>query len=96
MSVFGGSWSVYGWYFVALCMFHWSEYFTTAATNPRTLTLDSFLLDHSRQYQIAALASLLEFTFEWFCFPGELIQLYSIKFNSTLLSNRKLYQRFYI
>ncbi|XP_076451554.1 protein-S-isoprenylcysteine O-methyltransferase-like isoform X2 [Babylonia areolata] len=70
VSIYGGTWSVFGWYFTALAFFHWSEYFTTAATNTRSLTLESFLLDHSREYQLAALASWTEFTLEWFLFPG--------------------------
>ncbi|KAK7093402.1 protein-S-isoprenylcysteine O-methyltransferase-like [Littorina saxatilis] len=70
ITFYGGSWSVFGWYFTALTFFHWSEYFTTAATNTRSLTLESFLLDHSREYQLAALASWTEFTLEWFFFPG--------------------------
>lgn len=70
ISLHGNSCSVFGWYFTALSFFHWSEYFVTAATNPRSLALDSFLLDHSREYQLAALASWTEFTLEWFLFPG--------------------------
>ncbi|KAK7486044.1 hypothetical protein BaRGS_00022653 [Batillaria attramentaria] len=70
VSVSGCSWSLFGWYLAALAFFHWSEYFTTAATNPRSLTLESFLLDHSREYQLAALASLTEFTLEWMILPG--------------------------
>lgn len=73
LSFSGTSFSVFGWYMAALAFFHWSEYFTTAATNPRSLTLDSFLLDHSREYQVAALASFSEFTLEWLLFPGLLI-----------------------
>ena len=71
ISVYGGSCSVFGWYFTMLAFFHWSEYFTTAATNPKTIALDSFLLDHSREYQIAAVASWVEFFVEWLIFPGQ-------------------------
>ena len=60
----------FGWYLMALSFFHYSEYLTTAATNPSSLTLDSFLLDHSREYKMAALASWLEFFVEWYIAPG--------------------------
>ena len=60
----------FGWYLVALCFFHWSEYFTTAVTNPGSLSLESYLLDHSREYKLAAICSWTEFFVEWFLFPG--------------------------
>lgn len=63
------SWVAFGWYMSALAFFHWSEYMITAICNPRTLTLSSYLLDHSREYHIAALASWLEFWIEFFLFP---------------------------
>lgn len=49
---------------MALSFFHFSEYFTTAATNPTNLTLDSYLLNHSVSYWIAALASWIEYFLE--------------------------------
>ncbi|KAH3817929.1 protein-S-isoprenylcysteine O-methyltransferase-like [Dreissena polymorpha] len=62
--------SHFGWYFTALSIFHWSEYFTMAVTNPRSLALESYLLDHSKEYAVAAVASWVEFTVEWFLAPG--------------------------
>ncbi|XP_071109319.1 protein-S-isoprenylcysteine O-methyltransferase-like [Haliotis cracherodii] len=64
------SWVHFGWYITALAFFHWSEYYTTAVTNPKALSLESYLLDHSREYKLAALASWTEFTIEWFIFPS--------------------------
>ena len=61
----------FGWYFTALSIFHWGEYYITAVTNPRSLTLESYLLDHSREYKVAAAASWLEFFTEWLIFPGK-------------------------
>ena len=58
-----------GWYICALCIFHWGEYFVTAVTNPRNLSLESFLLDHSREYHIAIAISVIEFLIEWCIFP---------------------------
>jgi protein-S-isoprenylcysteine O-methyltransferase len=59
-----------GWYIAALCVFHWGEYFVTAVSNPRNLKLESFLLDHSREYHLAIIASFIEFIIEWLLFPS--------------------------
>jgi protein-S-isoprenylcysteine O-methyltransferase len=64
-------WQHFGWYLTCLSIFHWSEYYTTAVTNPRSLTLESYLLDHSTEYKIAAVASWIEFTLEWYLYPGK-------------------------
>lgn len=63
------SYRLFGWYLAVLSFFHWSEYFATAATNPRNLTLNSYLLDHSTEYHIAAFGSFVEYTVEWYFFP---------------------------
>ncbi|KAH9495083.1 hypothetical protein Btru_018117 [Bulinus truncatus] len=70
ISLYSQAWHHFGWYMMALTFFHWSEYETTALTNPSSLTLDSFLLDHSREYKMAAAASCAEFVIEGFIFPG--------------------------
>lgn len=64
------SFSLLGWYAAALCVFHWSEYFVTAVSNPSKLSLESFLLDHSREYHIAVAFSFIEFFIEWLLFPS--------------------------
>uniref|UniRef100_A0A131Z3R9 Protein-S-isoprenylcysteine O-methyltransferase n=1 Tax=Rhipicephalus appendiculatus TaxID=34631 RepID=A0A131Z3R9_RHIAP len=64
------SWRVFGWYLALLSGFHFSEYFVTAVTNPKALTLDSFLLNHSREYGVAAACSWLEFLIERSIAPG--------------------------
>ncbi|KAI4825818.1 hypothetical protein KUCAC02_021484 [Chaenocephalus aceratus] len=46
----------------------------TAVINPHSLTLDSFLLNHSVEYSLAAVSSWVEFTVEKLTFP-ELKQL---------------------
>lgn len=63
------SWSVFGWYLTLLTFFHYSEYLTTAMTNPKFLSLDSFLLNHSKEYGIAAFGSFIEFMIERFFCP---------------------------
>ncbi|KAJ9577359.1 hypothetical protein L9F63_006039 [Diploptera punctata] len=64
------SWRVFGWYMCFMSFFHYSEYLMIALTNPRTLSLDSFILNHSMEYGVAAVASWAEFLIEHYFFPG--------------------------
>lgn len=57
-------------YLCSLSFFHYSEYLVTAVINPRSLSLDSFLLNHSVEYTLAAVSSWLEFTVEKLTVPG--------------------------
>ncbi|XP_075234690.1 isoprenylcysteine carboxylmethyltransferase ste14 [Lycorma delicatula] len=62
------SWNIFGWYMCILSFFHYSEFLAIAATNPRTLSISSYILNHSVQYQIAAVSSWVEFFIEqWLC-----------------------------
>ncbi|NXB79104.1 ICMT methyltransferase, partial [Donacobius atricapilla] len=63
------AWRHFGWYMCSLSLFHYSEYLVTAINNPRSLSLDSFLLNHSFEYNLAALSSWVEFTLEKLFFP---------------------------
>jgi len=64
------SYHVLGWYMCFMSFFHYSEFLMIALTNPRTLSLDSFILNHSVEYGVAAVASWTEFLIErWYC-PG--------------------------
>jgi len=64
------SYRVLGWYMCFMSFFHYSEFLMIALTNPRTLSLDSFILNHSVEYGVAAVASWTEFMIErWYC-PG--------------------------
>ncbi|XP_042855538.1 protein-S-isoprenylcysteine O-methyltransferase-like [Penaeus japonicus] len=63
------SYHVFGWYMVVLTLFHYSEYITTAIGNPATLSLDSYLLNHSVAYGLAAVASWVEFFIERYFLP---------------------------
>ena len=60
----------FGLYMMAMSFFHWSEYVTTSIFNASTLSLDSFLINHSWEYGVAALASWVEFWIEYYLFPG--------------------------
>ncbi|XP_061758361.1 protein-S-isoprenylcysteine O-methyltransferase-like [Nerophis ophidion] len=64
------TWTHFGWYMCSLAFFHYSEYLVTAIINPRSLSLDSFLLNHSVEYTLAAVSSWLEFTLEMLTFPA--------------------------
>lgn len=51
--------------------FHFSEYIMTSIIRPQTLSIDSFLLNHSKAYAIAAVASWIEFFIELWLVPGK-------------------------
>lgn len=54
----------------SLSFFHYSEYLVTAIINPHSLSLDSFLLNHSVEYTLAAVSSWVEFVVEKLTVPG--------------------------
>lgn len=58
-----------GVYMSSLTFFHLSEYFTTALFNRQRLSPDSFLLNHSKEYIVAALCSWIEYAVEYAFFP---------------------------
>ena len=61
-------WNIFGWYMVILAFFHLSEYILTALYNYEHLSVDSFIINHSLEYHIAIIASVLEFGIEtWMC-----------------------------
>lgn len=70
ISLSDSSWTHFGWYMCSLSFFHYSEYLVTAIINPGSLSLDSFLLNHSLEYSLAALSSWVEFTVEKLTIPG--------------------------
>ena len=58
-----------GVYMMVLAFFHISEFVATSIHNPQTLSLSSFLLNHSMEYGIAAVASWIEYSVELFFIP---------------------------
>lgn len=52
-----------------MTFFHYSEYLAIAWSNPRTLSTDTFMLNHSIAYALAAVASWIEFTIEAYLCP---------------------------
>ncbi|GMT05021.1 hypothetical protein PENTCL1PPCAC_27195, partial [Pristionchus entomophagus] len=61
--------TIFSIYTFMLCMFHLTEFLITAFTNRRALQPDSFLLNHSVAYWVAAVASWTEFWTEAYFFP---------------------------
>ncbi|XP_064154019.1 protein-S-isoprenylcysteine O-methyltransferase isoform X1 [Anguilla rostrata] len=78
------TWTHFGWYMSSLSFFHYSEYLVTAIINPRSLSLDSFLLNHSVEYTVAAVSSWVEFTVEKLLIP-DLKQLRWLSFVGLLM-----------
>ncbi|XP_050085536.1 protein-S-isoprenylcysteine O-methyltransferase [Anopheles aquasalis] len=54
----------FGIYATLMALFHYSEYLGIAICNPKTLSTDSFILNHSIHYALAAAASWVEFLLE--------------------------------
>ncbi|XP_055548110.1 protein-S-isoprenylcysteine O-methyltransferase [Wyeomyia smithii] len=59
----------FGIYTALMAGFHYSEYLGIAFCNPKTLSPDSFILNHSIHYALAAAASWVEFFVEVHYFP---------------------------
>ncbi|XP_039292566.1 protein-S-isoprenylcysteine O-methyltransferase [Nilaparvata lugens] len=58
------------WYLCFMAFFHYSEFLTIALTNPESLSISSFILNHSTEYKVAAVSSWIEFFFELWLYPG--------------------------
>ncbi|XP_022813985.1 protein-S-isoprenylcysteine O-methyltransferase [Spodoptera litura] len=69
LTSFDNGWRVFGLYTIILSFFHFSEFVSVALTNPRTLSVNSFILNHSVQYGAAAVASWIEWGVEYYFFP---------------------------
>lgn len=55
-------------YFLFMSTFHYTEYLIIAWSNPRSLSTDTFMLNHSSAYIMAAVTSWIEFCVEvYFC-----------------------------
>ncbi|KAK0176767.1 hypothetical protein PV328_000872 [Microctonus aethiopoides] len=63
------SWKCLGTYMAILTTFHYSEFLVIAWTNPKAVSIDSFVLKHSLAYGIAACSSWLEFLIERYYIP---------------------------
>ncbi|GLE08601.1 hypothetical protein PINS_up019886 [Pythium insidiosum] len=68
-------WSVYA---SALCFFHLAEFMVTASFKPSIVSYESFLLNHSKEYHIALLASAAEFALESLLAPSFKVTAWSL------------------
>ncbi|KAK3932805.1 Protein-S-isoprenylcysteine O-methyltransferase [Frankliniella fusca] len=59
-----------GIYTCFLSMFHYTEFLAIAVTNPRSLSVRSFVLDNGVEYKVAAISCWIEFFVELYLFPG--------------------------
>ncbi|XP_060829484.1 protein-S-isoprenylcysteine O-methyltransferase [Bombus pascuorum] len=58
------SWQMFGVYIAIMAIFHYTEFLSIAWINPSTLSIDSFILNHSIAYGVAACSSWIEFVIE--------------------------------
>ena len=72
-------------YVLGLTTFHVLEFLMTALYNPRTCTADSFLINHSKAYTIAAIASWVEFWVEMWLWPGIKGATWTILFGTSVV-----------
>lgn len=79
------SWQMFGAYMAIIAMFHYTEFLAIAWTNPSTLSIDSFVLNHSISYGIAACSSWIEFIIERYYYP-EMKMASSISYIGLILS----------
>lgn len=62
-------------YMFVLCSFHFLEFFVTAFKQPKTLSYNSFVINHSKSYTIAVFASWLEYFTESIIFKHQKFQM---------------------
>ena len=67
-----GYWGEVQWCAYALCLtcFHFAEFIVTAINQPGDVSYDSYLINHSRAYTVAAVSSWVEFWVEARVTPG--------------------------
>jgi protein-S-isoprenylcysteine O-methyltransferase len=67
-----GYWGEVQWCAYALCLscFHFAEFIVTAINQPGDVSYDSYLINHSRAYTVAAVSSWVEFWVEAKLTPG--------------------------
>lgn len=63
------AWKPLGIYSAIMAFFHIGEFLGIAWSNPQSLSIESFILNHSVQYALAAVVSWIEFALELHFFP---------------------------
>jgi len=59
-----------GLYLIALSLFHLWEYIYVVVYHPENLTADSFMVNHSKEFNIALALGWTEYFIEWLFFPS--------------------------
>ncbi|XP_022914188.1 protein-S-isoprenylcysteine O-methyltransferase [Onthophagus taurus] len=62
-------WKIFAVYMCILSFFHTTEYLSMAVIQPNLVNTDSYVINHSREYTIAAVASWTEFFLEAYFLP---------------------------
>lgn len=83
----------FGYYLMSLSFFHLSEYTFTALFNQKKITNESFLLNHSMEYGLAAFASWLEFFIEVLIVPDLKLNLYARLAGLSLIMFGELFRK---
>ncbi|XP_050502924.1 protein-S-isoprenylcysteine O-methyltransferase isoform X2 [Diabrotica virgifera virgifera] len=61
---------IFGSYICVMSFFHFSEFIAIGLVQPKFVSTDSFVLNHSPQYIAAAVSSWVEFFVEYYFFPA--------------------------
>jgi len=66
ITIFSSSMYDLGLFLISLTFFHFSEFVFVAVTDPKELSEDSFLINHSREMTLARIAAFIEYFVEWY------------------------------
>ncbi|KAK9737644.1 Isoprenylcysteine carboxyl methyltransferase (ICMT) family [Popillia japonica] len=61
---------VFGVYMCVMAIFHYTEFLSIAIIQPNLVSTDSFVINHSKEYTIAALTSWTEYFLEYYFFSS--------------------------
>lgn len=61
---------IFGVYMCVMSIFHYTEFLAIAIIQPSLVSTDSYVINHSPQYTIAAISSWIEFFIETYFFPS--------------------------
>lgn len=62
--------NIFGVYMIVMSAFHYTEFLAIAIIQPKLVTTDSFVINHSTQYTVAAISSWVEFFLEIYFLPS--------------------------
>lgn len=83
----------FGFYMMVMSFFHTTEFVFTAMFNHRDVSTDSFLLNHSFEYSVAAIVSWIEFAVEALVLPWLKTGLWSLYTGLILVSIGELFRK---